>query len=304
MIEKSRQINVWGNSVQKGVGRVVDIPPILSTPEINGQDKMKLLFYPEKFLLYNFVRKALVEKRKENKETGRFSKLKVLEVGCESGASIIDIKKMWGKEIEIYGVDNVSLQVDLAKRKIKEHGVWAEIGYYDGNLLPFKNDFFDVVISSGELNKVLDTYNWLEEISRVLLPGGRLALSCDSKLGKNSYIANYLDKRGVDIDENSDNFFQSKQELESILEQNNFQIKRMFNTFGSSFVLHPEKYFPMLEEQKKFFFWKMFNKLFYFLKKKSPLFLRRFFSLCLLFKIWIVGRFWEDKGYVVLAKKN
>ena len=304
MIEKSRQLNIWGKTVEKGVERLLDEEPFLSKPDITFWDKFQILFYPEKFLLFSVVRKSLQNKKKENNDDGKFSKLKILDVGCASGAMIIDLKKMWGKQIEVYGVDSVNLQVDLARQKIKEHGVWAELQYYDGNLLPFKNDYFDVVISSGELNKFYDTYNWIEEVSRVLVVGGRLACICDSKLGKNSYVANYLDKKGIDLDENSQNFFQSKEKLKDLLEQNNFKIKRLYNVFGSSFILHPEKYFDVLKKQKKFFGWRFANKLFFAIKKKSPMFFKRFFSFCLLLKILIVGRLWKDRGYVVLARKK
>jgi len=304
MIEKSSQTNIWGRTIEKGIETLSDEPPFLFMDEVGFWDKAKIVFYPEKFLLYNFVRKALGDKKRESRQSGKFNKLKILDVGCGSAAAIIEMKKIWGKEIEVYGVDSVNLQVEFAKKNIKRHSVWADIGYYDGNLLPFKNNFFDVVISSGELNKFYDTYNWLEEVSRVLLPGGRLALACDSQLSKNSYIANYLDKRGVYIEENSDKYFQTKEKLENILQQNSFEIKKMYNVFGSSFILHPEKYFDVLKKQKKFLFWRLFNKLFFAIKKKSPVFLKRFFGFCVLLKILILGRFWRDRGYIVLAQKK
>lgn len=302
MIEKSRQVIGWGSASENGITKLADESPIFSSSQIGFFDKVNLIFHPKKFLLYNWIRKAILEKKKESNKNGKFSKLKILDIGCGTGASIIEMKKLWGKEIEVYGVDNVNLQVELAHKKIKEYGVWSEIAYYDGNLLPFKNDFFDLVYSFDELTRFSDTYNWLEELSRVLMPSGSVALYSNSKIGKNSYLASSLQKQGIHI-ANTSNLY-SKNELEGLFDKNSLEVKKMYTTFNASFFDRPETFYDVLQKQTGFLLLKNINKMLYLQKQNSfPLF-TKIISFFEFIKIMTLGKTLETQGYVILAKKK
>jgi ubiquinone/menaquinone biosynthesis C-methylase UbiE len=306
MIEKSRQVIGWGSASENGIEEFWDARPIFVSEEVTFWDKAKLVFFPKKLLLYNWIRKALQEKRKENKSTGRFSKLRVLDVGCGTGSNIIEMKKLWGKEIEVYGIDVIKMEIDLAKQRIKEYGVWAEISYYEGTLLPFKNNFFGVIFSSDVLGHVVDVPNWLEELQRILVPGGRLAMFSESKLGKHAYVRNYLYKRGLNTDPHAEFHISlySKTELRNLLEENNFDIKKMYTAFWLSFLVHPDEIYEKLQKQKKFFFLRNINKFLYWLKKKThpvSTALAEFYGLI---EMLTIGRFLEVQGYIILAKKR
>ena len=306
MEEKSRQVMGWGKASENGIAEFWDARPIFLGEQVTFLDKVKLVFFPKKILLYNWIRKALSEKRKENKMTGKFSKLRILDVGCGTGASVIEMKKLWGKEVEVYGIDVINLEVELAKERIKEYGVWADLSYYEGTLLPFKNNFFDVVFTSDVLGHVEDVPNWLEELQRVLLPGGRLAMFCESKLGKHAYVRNYLLKRGLNTDPHA-NFHISlyaKSELKSLLEQNSFEIKKMYSAFFLSFLVHPEEFYVSLQKREAFFFLRNINRILYWLKKKTYPFSTALAECYGLVEMLTIGRFLEVQGYVVLAKKK
>ncbi|MFA7315073.1 MAG: class I SAM-dependent methyltransferase [Candidatus Magasanikbacteria bacterium] len=307
MTEKSRQVMGWGKPSEIGIEEFWDARPIFSVnSEFSLADKMKLFFFPKKLLLYNWIEKSLKEKRKANKQTGKFSKLRILDIGCGTGASVIEMKKMWGKKVEVYGVDVIKIQIELAKKRVKEYGVWAKFDFYENDLLPFQNNFFDVVFSSDVLGHVKDVPNWLEELQRVLVLGGRLAMFSESKLGKHAYIRNYLYKRGCNTDPHAEFHISlySKDELKNLLENSSFEIKKMYTAFWLSFFVHPDEFYEALQKQKRFFFLRNINKVLYWIKKKTQpvsTALAEFYGLV---EMLTLGKFLEVQGYIVLAKKT
>ena len=308
MNEKSSKTIGWGSTGDNnGIAEFWDARPIFSVnSEFSLADKLKLLFFPKKILLYSWVGKALKDKRKENKQTGQFSKLRILDVGCGTGASVVEMKKMWGKEVEIYGVDVIKMQIELAKKRVREYGVWAKFDFADGDLLPYQNNFFDVVFTSDVLGHVKDVPNWLEELQRVLVPGGRLAMFSESKLGKHAYIRNYLYKRGCNTDPQAEFHISlySKTELKKMLDQNGFAIKKMYTAFWLSFLVHPDEFYVVLHKQKGFFFLRNINKVLYWIKKKTHPISTALLEFYGLIEMLVLGRFLEVQGYIVLAKKK
>jgi len=148
--------------------------------------------------------------------------------------------------------------------------------------------------------------NWLEELQRVLVPGGRLAMFSESKLGKHAYIRNYLYKRGCNTDPHAEFHISlySKTELKKMLDQSGFAIKKMYTAFWLSFLVHPDEFYGALHKQKGFFFLRNINKVLYWIKKKThPIStaLAEFYGLV---EMLFLGRFLEVQGYIVLAKKK
>jgi ubiquinone/menaquinone biosynthesis C-methylase UbiE len=99
---------------------------------------------------------------------------RLLDLGCDSGdvtARLVD------KAEETYGVDNNPEAIAAAKRKHK--GVKFVLA--KGERLPFKDDFFDAVVMGEVLEHVEDERKTLNEVYRVLKPGGTLILSVPHK---------------------------------------------------------------------------------------------------------------------------
>jgi len=107
----------WGKVSNTGA-EIWDTDPVFKGDEVTWQDKLKLLFYPKKFFLYRHIYKDAIKKLKKRDLNQPY---RILDVGCGTGASIIDLKKLLGKRVDVVGVDVVGLQIDLAKEKIKKN---------------------------------------------------------------------------------------------------------------------------------------------------------------------------------------
>lgn len=101
-------------------------------------------------------------------------KERLLDVGCGDGDFIFMIKDNFK---ECYGVDVSSVRIERAIEKSKERPNRDSFHFYEYDVdegLPFNNSFFDVVTCIAVLEHVFNPPNVVEEIRRVLKPGGIL----------------------------------------------------------------------------------------------------------------------------------
>ncbi len=94
---------------------------------------------------------------------------KVLEVGCGCGIDLIQFARAGA---EIYGIDLSHYSVELTRKCLELYGLQAEVKQGDGRHLPFSSDYFDLVYSWGMLHHSPQPSKAVEEIYRVLKPGG------------------------------------------------------------------------------------------------------------------------------------
>ncbi|HSL00807.1 MAG TPA: methyltransferase domain-containing protein [Rubrobacteraceae bacterium] len=102
---------------------------------------------------------------------------RVVDVGCGAGIDSLIAAKKVGPEGCVIGVDMTHSMLEKAREAADEAGlsnVEFREGY--GEELPVEDGWADVVISNGVLNLMPDKGAALEEMSRVLRPGGRLQI--------------------------------------------------------------------------------------------------------------------------------
>lgn len=97
---------------------------------------------------------------------------RVLEIGCGAGAGTRFLKELL-EPTELYGVDISEDAIAKAKKK----GLTAYTINVGDEKLPFKNNFFDLIITFEVVEHVFDTGAFIEEIRRVLKPEGTLYIS-------------------------------------------------------------------------------------------------------------------------------
>jgi ubiquinone/menaquinone biosynthesis C-methylase UbiE len=95
----------------------------------------------------------------------------VLELGCGTGAVAADLAATY--EMNVYGTDYDSAQVEIARNTQPE----SEHLHYrveDAAHLSFQEASFDLVISQNVFHHLSDWKSAVQEVARVLRPGGYL----------------------------------------------------------------------------------------------------------------------------------
>jgi arsenite methyltransferase len=102
---------------------------------------------------------------------------RVVDVGCGAGIDSLIAAKKVGPEGRVIGVDMTPAMLEKARQAANETGL-ANVEFREGyaEALPVQEGWADVVISNGVLNLMPDKAAVLEEMSRVLKPGGRLQI--------------------------------------------------------------------------------------------------------------------------------
>ena len=289
----------WGIVDTTG-SEIWDAKPVFTGESVTKKDRLKLLFYPKKYVLYRWIERAARHARR------RRTPFRILDVGCGTGATLIDLKKLFGRSVDVVGVDVVKLQVDIARQKLEQHGVWATVEWFNGHHLPFPDESFDVVYSSDVLGHVEHVPVWLDEMNRVLKPNGLLTMFSESKLGKHAVIRRYLYNRGLNVDPHAAYHISlySKRTLKHLLEEAGFTVERMYTAFWASFFVHPDEFYEALQHQSQFPLLRFLNQQLYRLKKKLHPYSTAAAELYGLCEMMILGRFLEAQGYIIRARKR
>lgn len=89
---------------------------------------------------------------------------KLLDFGCGSKPykALFSVSEYVGTDIEVSGHDHRHEEIDV---------------YYDGETLPFADESFDSIFSSEVFEHVFNLSQILNELHRVLRPGGRMLLT-------------------------------------------------------------------------------------------------------------------------------
>ena len=94
---------------------------------------------------------------------------KVLDVACGTGDMVLELQK---HGCEVTGVDLSEEMLVIAKRKV-ENGKWKVA---DAECLPFDDETFDAVTCDFGVRNFVNLEKGLNEMLRVLKPGGRMVI--------------------------------------------------------------------------------------------------------------------------------
>lgn len=98
---------------------------------------------------------------------------RVLDVGCGNGYVAAHYARHGGA---VHGLDLTETALDLCRRRFELAGLEGTFQRTDGDAIPYPDAHFDIVCSMGVLHHIADPRPMLDEIHRVLRPGGQIIL--------------------------------------------------------------------------------------------------------------------------------
>lgn len=150
--------------------------------KIDAEYTLRKLGSPEKFIKSQFEdEKTYINMQKSIADSFDFLKSrlqsvkcpKVLDAGCEWGRLLERMRKLYPEDLEMFGIDTDALSLQYGKIINKANFLITS----DIQMLPFKDEIFDIVICNGvihEVEKDEGRYKATREIARVLKPNGLL----------------------------------------------------------------------------------------------------------------------------------
>jgi arsenite methyltransferase len=102
----------------------------------------------------------------------------VLDLGCGAGTDLLIAAQMTGPAGRVIGIDMTTAMLERARESADAMGL-ENVDLHEALIesLPIEDRAVDIVISNGVIDLVPDKDAALDEIDRVLRPGGRLQLA-------------------------------------------------------------------------------------------------------------------------------
>jgi 2-polyprenyl-6-hydroxyphenyl methylase / 3-demethylubiquinone-9 3-methyltransferase len=112
---------------------------------------------------------------------------KVLEVGCGAGLATMELAL---RGFAMHGTDSSAGMVALAECLVAEAGLGDDVSIYpaDVHQLPHRDGSFELVLALGVLPWVHAPQRALEQVGRVLVPGGHAIVTADNRLRLNALV--------------------------------------------------------------------------------------------------------------------
>lgn len=98
---------------------------------------------------------------------------RVADIGCRTGGQAAYYKAQAGEITEMHGFEISEAPLEVAKRA----GILTHVWVSGESACPVEDNFFDVIIAGDIIEHLMDTDVFLQELRRVLRPGGYLLIT-------------------------------------------------------------------------------------------------------------------------------
>lgn len=117
----------------------------------------------------------------------------LLDIGCLDGSwAFYWAKRGW----KCFGIDINPSSVEASRDK----GIEAKLCDLNKDILPFENDFFDLVFAGEIIEHLIDTDGFLKEIYRVLKPFGNILLTTPNLVSFENRLKIFVGKYPLWVD--------------------------------------------------------------------------------------------------------
>jgi cyclopropane fatty-acyl-phospholipid synthase-like methyltransferase len=191
---------------------------------------------------------------------GERSKIKVLELGCGSGANLWAVAK---EGFDAYGIDIAPTGVELCEKMLEKWSATATIRLGDMTTLPYEAGFFDAIFDVVSMQHLTmeQHYKSYSEVRRCLKKGGRffsyhlgensISLKSTSDLVDHCTVANIAE--GYPLANNGQTCFISANEVRRFLQDTGFKnviIEKVLRSYSNQrqhieyLSISAEAYYP------------------------------------------------------------
>ena len=105
--------------------------------------------------------------------------LTVLDLGCGTGLFTEAMARQVGATGAVHGVDIQSALLETARQRVADAGLAARVRFHQSGAyrLPLADASVDIAILIATFSEIPNSFLLLEELRRVLKPGGRIGIS-------------------------------------------------------------------------------------------------------------------------------
>lgn len=111
---------------------------------------------------------------------------RILDVGCGAGVTAL---KLAEKGYDVSGIDIAPNMIRWAQTQAQQRKIACDFRVGLAEKLPYQDQTYDVLLALGLLGNILDDQPALNEMTRVLKPGGRLILTMPNLLALDLLLA-------------------------------------------------------------------------------------------------------------------
>lgn len=111
----------------------------------------------------------------------------VLEIGCGAGFLSLALAE---RKFNVHAIDSVDAMVEQTRQHAREAGMAEQISVEVGDIssLAFQDGSFDLVLAIGVIPWIERPDTAIQEMARVLKPGGRVILTADNRARLNIWL--------------------------------------------------------------------------------------------------------------------
>ncbi len=173
----------------------------------------------------------------------------VLDVGSGTGINLFEAARAFAPTRMLCGIDLSPGMVEVARLKAARLGVPAHFTVGDAESLPYPNGTFDLVICNSVLHWFRDRNAALREMSRVLRPGGQVALICAAAPGFGEWTT-LMQALVQAVTKNPAASplpaLPTAQEVAEIMQRNGLTLQHLANPVHAERISNPEPYIRLM----------------------------------------------------------